>query len=166
MTELKQPRSLYASRMSPEQARLIAEDLKDEDRYDTATEMALYRQAIAAYVSMETQVRENHPGREDMLLAVKAQQAEIINGYVRTLRIAREVDNAGRVHTDEALAALIDKLASLVVYHVLDVRQRDRVLADFNAIAEMYGRQNINGTLLTPDQDAQMMDGTIPFHLE
>ena len=166
-TELSQPRqtsvrAIYAKRMSKERLDALKAEMSDEDRYELATELAIYRDHLATLISMETKIREKHPGRDDLVLALQQQQISVIDGLARTAKVVREIENAGSVYTEEKLGALLDKVASVVAYHVSDERERMSVIAEINDLAMIFRRGDANGTLLTPDRDAEMMDSTVP----
>lgn len=158
----RQVRQSYAKRMNPKQLSRLKAELSEEDRYDLMTEQAMYRDYIATMVDMEARVMEKHPDRPELLLAIQAQKMEAINEMAKMFETTRRIENAGTVFTNEKVGGLIDKIASLVVYHVTNEAERQRVLSDMNEIAAAFRRADTEGTLLTPDQDALMMDGTVP----
>ena len=160
-----EPRSLYAKAMHPDQLELTREDING-DRFDLSTEMSVSRQYVATLFEMEKKVREKHPGRADVLLAIKAQQQTAIDALVRTTKFARDVENAGEVFTADRVAALLDKVASIIMWRVVDLRDRQNVLDDLNDLMSSFRKSYERGTLVTPDHDALMMDDSIPNSLE
>ncbi len=154
-------RTLYAAAMDPDQRRRLEDDL-NEDRYDLTGEIAMLRDGLARLVAMEAQILRKYPDRTDLLLPIKAQQQEVINDIVRNTKGMREVENAGQVYTADKIAALLDKVASIVMYRVSDAKDRQLVIDDIMDLMVNFRRSYERGTLITPDQDAMMMDDTVP----
>lgn len=159
---VKKVRGVYARRMGGNRLARLQADLSDEDRFDLSSELAMYRESIATLVSMESQIAEKYPGRDDLLVPVQTQINATIDSMARTMKHAREIEVSGDVFTPDRVAALLDKVASLVTYHVTDEQERLKVLTDMNELASLFRRTAEQGTLVTPDQDVRMMDGTVP----
>lgn len=156
-----EPRALYARAMHPDQLQLTREDI-NADRYDLSVELSALRQHIAALFTLEAKTREKYPGREDVLLAIKAQQQAAISDLIKSTKFARDVENAGQVFTADRVAGLLDKVASIVMWRVQDMRDRSNVLDDLNDLMSNFRKSYERGTLVTPDHDALMMDDTVP----
>jgi hypothetical protein len=147
--------------MHPEQLALTVDDINGE-RYDMSVEMSACRQHIASLFALEAKTREKYPGRDDVLLAIKAQQQEAIADFVKTAKFVRDIENAGQVFTSDRVAALLDKVASIVMFRVSDMKDRQNTLEDISDLMSSFRKSYERGTLVTPDHDALMMDDTIP----
>lgn len=158
-------RPLYAKHMSAEQLADTLEDLMSE-RFDVSEELSLSRQHIALLLKAEKNTREKFPGREDVLLAIRAQQMEAVAQHVKTVKFAREIENAGTVFTADKVAMLLDKIASIVMFRVTDLTDRSKVLDDLADLMMNFRKSYERGTLVTPDQDALMMDDTVPQSID
>lgn len=154
--------SAYSKRMSKTKQAAIKASLGEDDQYALHTEMAAYREGLGTLFALEAATEKKHPDRPDLMLAIQSQQAAYIDAMVRTMKVAREVENSGDVFTTDRVSALIDKIASIIVYRTEEGRLRETILADLSDIASLFRSSSAEGTLVTPDRDASMMDDSVP----
>lgn len=154
-------RELYKRFMHPQQQQLTEIDLS-EDRYDLSTEMSLCRQYLATLLQVQKELMEKHPGKTEVMLAVQQQQTEGAFSLAKVMRLSREIENAGQVFTNDKVAALVDKIAALIMYRVASHEERQLLLEDIGELTSGFRQGAVRGTLITPDQDAKIMDGTVP----
>lgn len=157
----KEVRALYAKNMSADMLADTIDDLMAE-RFDVSEELSLSRQHIALLLRMEKGAHEKFPGRDDVLMAIRAQQAEAVAQHIKNVKFAREIENSGTVFTADKVAMLLDKIASIVMFRVGNLDDRSKVLDDLADLMMNFRKSYERGTLITPDQDALMMDDTIP----
>lgn len=165
--QVREPRQLYARVMHRQQLAELMDDINSSsDRYDVTEELSIERQHLAALLKAEASAREKYPGREDVLLAIKAQQQQVIAQLVKDVKTARDIENLGQVFTVEKVAMLLDKVASIVMFRISDLRERTQCLDDISDIASHFRKSYERGTLVTPDHDALMMDDTVPNSMD
>ena len=158
-------RNLYKRFMHPEQAEITEVDLA-EDRYDLSTEMSLCRQYLATLLQIQKELMTKHPDKRELILAVQQQQTEGAFNLAKVMKFSREIENSGEVFTNDRVAGLVDKIAALVMYRVTSCEERQQLLEDIGDLTTAFRRSTLQGTLVTPDQDARIMDGTVPQYDE
>lgn len=159
-------RPCYEAAMSEGTAARIKEDLGQEDRYDLSCELSFGRLYISSLLRMREQALTRYADKPEVIRAIESELAQASQYQAKTAKLVREVEHAGQTFSPAEVGMLVEKICSLLMFHIADLQNREAAIEDIMDLCKDFVKPQAQGTLITPDQDAQLMDATVPVYTD